>query len=200
MIHIRVRDYTLIHCSCYTDSMNLRSYRRDLQTKKQELARLLRNRQEIDHKIAQLQPLISHLEGLCRELGDRVAKEAAIKVELTTGLTELARTTLEEAALPLSTRELKTRMEAKGFDFSKYASPLATLHTVVNRLVNSGKVKVVALKGGKKSYQWITVIDGLLSVLTKVAEHSQAKARAGHAPSGNATVDRSRTTPLPKRK
>ena len=179
--------------------MKLRSYRRDLHTKKQELAKLLRQRQEIDHKIAQLQPLISHLDGLCRELGDRVAKEAAIKVELTTGLTELARTTLEEAALPLSASELKTRMEAKGFDFSKYASPLATLHTVLNRLVKSGRVKVVALKGGKKSYQWITVIDGLLSLLNKVAEHSQSKARAGQATPGNATTDRSRTAPLTKR-
>lgn len=179
--------------------MNLRSYRRDLQTKKQELARLLRSRQEIDHKIAQLQPLISHLEGLCRELGDRAAKDAAIKVELTTGLTELARTTLEGAALPLSASELKTRMEAKGFDFSKYASPLATLHTVLNRLVKSGKVKVIPQKSGKKAYQWITVIDGLLSLLNEVAEHSQAKARVGQATPGNATTDQSRATPLPKR-
>jgi hypothetical protein len=158
--------------------MDLRSYRRDLQNKKQELAGLLRQRQGIDHKIAQLQPLISHLEGLCRELGDRVAKEAAIKVELTTGLTELARTTLEEVALPISASDLKTRMEAKGFDFSKYASSLATLHTVLNRLVKSGKVKAIPQRGGKKAYQWITVTDHLISLLqtvNKVAERVQAK-------------------------
>ena len=182
--------------------MNLRSYRRDLQAKKQELARLLRQRQEIDHKMAQLQPLISHLEGLCRELGDRAAKEAAAKIELTTGLTELARTTLEEAALPLSASDLKKRMEAKGFDFSKYTSPLAILHTVLNRLVKSGKVKVVPQKGGKKSYQWITVIDSLLSVLqvmSKVAERSQAKATPGKPAPVNANADRSRATIPPKK-
>ena len=182
--------------------MNLHSYRRDLRTKKQELAGLLRQRQEIDQKIAQLQPLLSHLEGLCRELGDRAAKEAAAKVELTTGLTELARTALEEAALPLSASDLKTRMEAKGFDFSKYTSPLAILHTVLNRLVKSGKVKVVPLKGGKKSYQWITVIDSLLSVLqvmNKVAERSQATATPGKPAPGNASADRSRATIPPKR-
>ena len=65
--------------------MNLRSYRRDLQAKKQELARLLRQRQEIDHKMAQLQPLISHLEGLCRELdcqpGDLLRFEPGEDVE-----------------------------------------------------------------------------------------------------------------------
>ena len=120
--------------------MNLTSYRHDLKAKKQELTGLLRQRQEIDNKIAQLQPLISHLEGLCRELGDRAAKETAAKVELTTGLTELARITLEEARLPLSASELKKRMECKGFDFSKYSSPLAAIHTVLNRLVKSRKV------------------------------------------------------------
>src|ERR1700756_2018472 len=98
----------------YRETMNLRSYRRDLHTKKQELAGLLRQRQEIDQKIARFEPLIGTLGGICRELGDRAAKEAAAKIELTTGLTELARTTLEEAALPLSASDLKTRMEAKG--------------------------------------------------------------------------------------
>ena len=179
--------------------MNLSAYRRDLRTKKQELAKLLRQRQEIDHKIAQLQPLISHLEGLCRELGDRAAKEAATKVELTTGMTELARITLEEAGLPLSASELKARMESKGFDFSKYTSPLAILHTVLHRLVKSGKVKAVPQKGGKKSYQWITVIDNLLSVLNKVAERSQAKATAGKPAPGNEATGRPRTTTAPKR-
>ena len=186
----------------YHGTMNLHSYRRDLRTKKQELAGLLRQRQEIDQKIAQSQPLISHLEGLCRELGDRAAKEAAAKVELTTGLTELARTTLEEAALPLSASDLKTRMEAKGFDFSKYTSPLAILHTVLNRLAKSGKVKVVPLKGGKKSYQWITVTEHLISLLqvvNKVAERSQAKATPEKPSPGNGAIDRPRTTTVPKR-
>jgi hypothetical protein len=179
--------------------MNLRSYRRDLQTKKQELAKVLRQRQEIDHKIAQLQPLISHLEGLCKELGDRAAKEAATKVELTTGMTELARVILEEAFLPLSTNELKQRMEGKGFDFSKYTSPLATLHTVLNRLVKSGKVKVVLQKGGKKSYQWITPIDNLLSLLNKVAQHSQPKGAQGKPGSSSQATARSGTVTPPKR-
>jgi hypothetical protein len=184
---------------CYNDAINLRSYRRDLLTKKQELARVLRQRQEIDHKIAQLQPLISHLEGLCRELGDRAAKEAATKDELTTGMTELTRVILEEAFLPLSANELKKRMEDKGFDFSKYTSPLATLHTVLNRLVKSGKVKVVPQKGGKKSYQWITTIDNLLSLLNKVAQPSQPKGIEGKSGAGSEATGRSRTVIPPKR-
>ena len=179
--------------------MNLTSYRRDLKTKKQELTGLLRQRQEIDHKIAQLQPLISHLESLCRELGDRAAKETATKVELTTGMTELARITLEEAFLPISASELKKRMESKGFDFSEYASPLAAIHTVLKRLVKSGKVKVVPQKAGKKAYQWVTLVDGLLTLLQavdKVAQHSQPKPTSGKPGAGQAASRSGTVTPL----
>ena len=148
--------------------MSLTVYRRDLQAKKRELADLLRQRQKVDQRIARLQPVISHLEGLCRELGDRAAKETAAKVELTTGLTELARVTLEEAYAPLHASELKERMEGKGFDFSGYSNPLASVHVVLRRLVKNGKVKVVPQKGGKKAYQWITLIDNLLTALQTV--------------------------------
>jgi hypothetical protein len=163
----------------YNDqTMSLTSYRRDLQACKRELADLLRQRQKIDERMARLQPLIGHLEGLCRELGDRAAKEHATKVELTTGLTELARVTLQEAYIPLSTRELKQRMEAKGFDFSHYSNPLSSIHVVLRRLVKSRQVKVVPQKAGRKAYQWLTAIDNLLSLLQtvgSVTERSQAQ-------------------------
>lgn len=163
----------------YNDrTMSLTAYRRDLQARKRELADLLRQRQKIDERMARLQPLIGHLEGLCRELGDRTAKEHAAKVELTTGLTELARVTLQQAYIPLSASELKQRMETKGFDFSHYSNPLSSIHVVLQRLVKSGQVKVVPQKGGRKAYQWVTTIDHLLSALQAVgsaAERAQVK-------------------------
>jgi hypothetical protein len=50
---------------------------------------------------------------------------------------------------------------------------LASIHTVLKRLVKSGQVKVVPQKGGKKSYQWITVVDNLLTVLGKMNSRAQ---------------------------
>ena len=183
-----------LYILCILLDMTLAAYRRDLKARKRELADLLRQRQTIDQKIAQLPPVINHLEGLCKELGERVAHETATKVELTTGLTELARVTLEEMFIPLSASELKQRMEVKGFDFSRYSNPLASIHTVLQRLVKSGKVRVVPQKGGKKAYQWITVIDGLLSLLQNVsavaAQRSLPKEAAKHGPS-NETASRS---------
>lgn len=173
-------------------TMGLTAYRRDLQARKRELAALLRQRQKIDERMVRLQPLIGHLEGLCRELGDRAAKEHATKVALTTGLTELARVTLEEAYMPLSTSELKQRMETKGFDFSHYSNPLSSIHVVLQRLVKSGRVKAVPQKGGKKAYQWITVIDSLLAMLgsvsTAAAQQSQPKAIQAKQGPGFGTV------------
>lgn len=186
----------------YNDrTMTLTSYRRDLQARKRELADLLRQRQKIDERMARLQPLISHLEGLCRELGDRAAKEHATQVELTTGLTELARVTLKEAYIPLRPSELRQRMETKGFDFSHYSNPLSSIHVVLRRLVKSHQVKVVPQKGGRKAYQWITVIDALLSVLQTVstaAERSQLKGVEGRPNPEREAAARSQSVLLKK--
>ncbi|MFY9559166.1 MAG: hypothetical protein WAQ52_02935 [Terriglobales bacterium] len=181
--------------------MTLTSYRRDLRARKRELADLLRQRQNIDEKIARLPPLISHLEGLCRELGDRSVKEHATKVELTSGLTELARVTLEEVHIPLSTSELKQRMETKGFDFSHYSNPLSSIHVVLQRLVKSGQVKVVPQKGGRKAYQWITLIDSLLSLLQTVGsvERSQAQGVQVKSDVGSEAATKSLSVTLKKR-
>jgi hypothetical protein len=154
----------------YHINMTLSSYRRDLQARKRELVTLLTQRQKIDQRMAQLQPVINHLEGLCRELGEKVAHETAVNLELTTGLTDLARVTLQEAYIAVSAGDLKNRMQDKGFDFSKYSNPLASIHTVLRRLVKSGEVRVVPQKGGKKTYQWITLIDNFLTALQTVAK------------------------------
>jgi hypothetical protein len=78
-------------------------------------------------------------------------------------------------------------MEAKGFDFSRYSNPLASIHVVLQRLVKSGQVKSVPRKAGKKAYQWITAIDNLLTVLnavsTRAAQQSQRKALSVNSPS-----------------
>ena len=176
--------------------MKLADDRRDLQARKGELVLLLNERKKIDEHIARLQPLISHLEGLCRELGDRAAKETTAKAAMKAGLTDAARVTLEEAFGPLTPKELRQWMERKGFDFSRYSLPLSSLHVVLQRLVKSGQVKVVVRKDGRKAYQWITTVDKLLSVLEtvgKVAEAAHARtAPSGQQASGRTTPERAR--------
>src|SRR5260370_12343985 len=55
----------------------------------------------------------------------------------TLSLPNAIRLAIRGATRPLSTYELKAKLEDLGFDFSKYENPLANLHTAVNRMVES---------------------------------------------------------------
>jgi len=153
--------------------MSTRNYRRALFQANQELAHCLEQRQTIDRRVARLQAVINHLEDLFAErdrkhLETRV--ERVIKASLKLGITESARVLLKESMLPMTAGELKENMEARKIDVSRYANPLAVIHTVLKRLVQSGDVKVVPGKRGKKAYQWVSTTDKLLSELQQSSQ------------------------------
>ena len=144
------------------------NYRRALFQAKQDLARCLVRRQKIDHKVARLQAVINDLEDLCAERDQKHFErrvERVVKAHLNMGITELARVMLKETSLPMTAPDLKERIEARKLDLSRYSNPLAVIHTVLKRLVQSGEVKVVPQKYGKKAYQWVSTTEKLLSEL-----------------------------------
>ena len=148
--------------------MTTRSYDRALYAAKQDLARCLEQRQRIDGEIARLQAVIANLQNLCAERDRKslqVRVDRVIKKNLTKGITQEIRVILKETFFPMTAVELKQTLEARKYDLSRYANPLAVLHTVLKRLVHGGEVKVVPQKRGKKAYQWISTTDRLLSEL-----------------------------------
>jgi hypothetical protein len=50
--------------------------------------------------------------------------------------------------------EVRDRLEAIGFDLSKYSSSLAAIHTVLKRLHEAGELSFVELASGKFAYEW----------------------------------------------
>lgn len=158
--------------------MTIKNYRRTLAEAKRDLARLLGERQKIDHKLARLQGVINNLETLCDELNQKVSGKRMTKEELGMGFTRLARVILKENFFPLTANGLKETMEAKGVDFSDYSNPLAVIHTVLKRLVTNGEARVVPQQKGKNAYQWITATDKLLSELRETS-HPTLKQRGG---------------------
>jgi hypothetical protein len=147
--------------------MTTKNYHRTLFEAKQDLARCLVQRQKIDHKVARLQAVISDLENLCAELdqkGFEKRVDRVIKADLTVGITESARVILKEKFFPMTASELKESIEARKHNLSTYSNPLAVIHTVLKRLVQSGEVMVPQTKG-KKAYQWVSPTDKLLSEL-----------------------------------
>jgi hypothetical protein len=49
---------------------------------------------------------------------------------------------------------VRDRLQAFGFDLSKYANDLAAIHTILKRLNEAGELRVVARGLGKPAYTW----------------------------------------------
>jgi hypothetical protein len=146
------------------------NYHRTLFEAKQDLARCLVKRQKIDQKVARLQAVIGDLQNLCAELDQKNFEKRVdhvIKGHLTVGITESARVILKENFFPMTASELKKSIEARKHDLAPYSNPLAVIHTVLKRLVQSGEVRVVPQAEGKKAYHWISSTDKALSELQK---------------------------------
>jgi hypothetical protein len=155
--------------------MTTKNYDRALREAEQDLARLLVQREQIDRKVARLQAVISDLQDLCAELiqkhFDREVDQV-IKADLKMGITELSRLILKEKFFPMTASDLKKSIEARKLNLSRYSNPLAVIHTVLKRLVQSGEVKVIPQKHGKKAYQWVSTTDKLLSELRQSSQPS----------------------------
>ena len=143
-------------------------YHRMLLQAKQDLARDLVKRQTLDRRIARRQVVVSDLQNLCAELDQKNFEkriDRVIKADLQVGITESARVILRETFFPMTATDLKKSIEARKLNLARYSNPLAVIHTILKRLVQSGEVRVVAQAKGKKAYQWISTAEKLLSEL-----------------------------------
>jgi len=140
---------------------------------KQNLAHLLEKRQELDKEIARVHAIVTELQNLCADQDQRNfwrGAERVIKANLKVGITEAVRVILQENFFPMTAVDLKKQIEARKLNIHRYANPLAVIHTVLKRLIQSGDVKVVAPINGLKAYQWISSTDKALSELQKSSE------------------------------
>ena len=149
------------------------NYRKALYQAKQELAHELVERQKSDQRIARLRALITQLQDACagqdqKQFWDSI--ERVVKADLKGGITETIRVLLKERSLPMTASELKAGIEARKYDLSRFQNPLAVIHTVLNRLVKSGEVKVIPQKYGKKAYRWVSTTEKLLSELRETSQ------------------------------
>ena len=150
-----------------------KNYRKALYQAKQELARELAERQKSDQRVARLQALITQLQDLCAEQDQKSfwnSIDRVVKADLKGGITETIRVLLKETALPMTATDLKAGIVARKYDLARFKNPLAVIHTVLNRLVKSGEVKVIPQQYGKKAYQWVSTTEKLLSELQETSQ------------------------------
>lgn len=160
-------------------------YRRTFLAVRRELMALSNERKRIDARIAKLEPLV---EGLRAFYETEAVKKTKSKEQLL-GMTDAVRNALEKAATPMSATEIRERMERWGFDFSSYTNPLASIHTILKRLIVSQEIKVVLHARGKKKYRWVTLPDRLMDALSEIGEVAKAIREA------KATESRERSIP-----
>jgi hypothetical protein len=143
-----------------------KNYHRMLYEAKQDLAGDLVERQKLDERIARKHAVVSELQHLCAELEHKRYEkqlDGVIKANLKGGITESARAILQENFFPMTASDLKKSIEERKYNLRPYKNPLAVIHTILKRLVQSGEVRAIPQAGGKKAYQWISSADKLLS-------------------------------------
>jgi len=158
--------FTHLHVYVYTETMKTAAYRAALYEAKQDVARHLVKRQKLDHKIAQLQALVTNLQNLSAARDRKNFEKGVdrvIKASTDVGVTDCVRVILKETFLPMTAAEIKKTIEDRKYNLTVYKNPLAVIHTILKRLVKSDELRVIPQSGGKKAYQWISTADKLLS-------------------------------------
>jgi hypothetical protein len=117
-----------------------------------ELERLLQQRAQLTKRIGTVKQTIL---GLAKLAGNDRASEL--------GLTDTCRMVLIEAERPLNVREICARIEQRIYaTLSRHKDPLASVTTVLNRLLRYGEVSAATNPDGGRTFQWVSEAQGLV--------------------------------------
>jgi len=129
----------------------------------EELRQLFQQRAEVVRRIGTIKQTIA---GLANLFGDRVLSDELLELVdrksngRHPGFTKGCRMILMEAKRALSAREVCERIkERMPLILERHKDPMASVTTVLNRLVAYGEAKAVALDNGRRA--WIWVADGM---------------------------------------
>jgi hypothetical protein len=115
----------------------------DLLKTQNELGRKLKEQEALEKKITGLRATIA---ALARMLDEEFVEEDAI------GLTDAIREAFRAAGVTgtLTPTEVKEKLEMMGYDITKYGNVMASVHTIVNRLVSKREIKQVGTRADNK--------------------------------------------------
>jgi hypothetical protein len=116
------------------------NYRAALDAAIKEYEALGERRRDIDTRLAQLSQTISTLSRL-----------VGLVPTVPLGLTDAIRLVMR-AGVPMTPVEVRDRLDAIGFDTSKYSNDLAAIHTILKRLNESGELRFIPRAPGTHRY------------------------------------------------
>jgi hypothetical protein len=124
-----------------------------------ELRQLLQQRSEVMRRIGTVKQTIA---GLANLFGDAVLSDELLELVdrksngRTPGFTKACRMVLMDANRALSARDVCERIQEKVPDMlTRHKDPMASVTTVLNRLVSYGEANPVALANGRRAWQWV---------------------------------------------
>jgi hypothetical protein len=125
----------------------------------QELRELLRQRADVMRRIGTIKQTIA---GLANLFGDGVLNDELLELVdrksngRQPGFTKACRMILMDANRALSARDVCEHIRQKMPPMlDRHKDPMASVTTVLNRLVAYGEAKAVALDNGRRAWQWV---------------------------------------------
>lgn len=109
-------------------------YRAALDAAVREYEDALAERARLEKRLGELQQTIGSLCRLC-----------GLEPTVPFGLTDACRLILRSANRPMTAIDVRDRLATMGFDLSRYANAMATIHTVLRRLREAGEADAVEL-------------------------------------------------------
>jgi hypothetical protein len=126
----------------------------------QELRQLLQQRAEVMRRIGTIKQTIV---GLANLFGDSVLSDELLELVdrkssgRQPGFTKACRLILMDAKHALSARDVCDRIQEKTPPMlARHKDPMASVTTVLNRLVAYGEARAVSLDSGRRAWQWVS--------------------------------------------
>jgi hypothetical protein len=125
----------------------------------EELRQLLRERAEVMRRIGTIKQTIA---GLANLFGDGVLSDELLELVdrkssgRQPGFTKACRMILMDSKRALSARDVCDRIQEKAPPMlARHKDPMASVTTVLNRLVAYGEAQAVSLDNGRRAWRWV---------------------------------------------
>jgi hypothetical protein len=135
----------------------------------EELLQLMRQRAEIMKRIGTVKQTIA---GLANLFGDQVLGDDLLELidrkpsGRQPGFTKACRRVLMEIRRPLGAREVCAELERYSPEIlARHKDPLASVTTVLNRLVDYGEARSLSNERGRRVWEWISDTEPLLGAM-----------------------------------
>jgi hypothetical protein len=134
-----------------------------IQTAHEELLQLLQQRAEVMKRIGTVKQTIV---GLANLFGDEILSDDLLELVdrkpngRQPGFTKACRTVLMESRRPMGVREVCAELERRAPTIlARHKDPLASVTTVLNRLVDYGEARTSSNEHGRRAWEWVSEAD-----------------------------------------